>query len=164
MTMKEQIRSLAFDYSRKQREQIEAMTTTEKYRLLLSCGWNQMSETDFGLFWEHPTKCSGGIQTNMACECELRDSEKKKREADFKDGTAVCHCNKCGADMQKWATNVDKEKFSVGYYGLVNAECAGGYESTALSDCVLYNFSLCEECLADLFEQFKTPPEIKTYL
>ena len=46
------------------------------------------------------------------------------------------------------------------HYGLVNARVAGGYLSSALEDQVVYGFSLCEECLVELFKSFKEPPSV----
>lgn len=40
------------------------------------------------------------------------------------------------------------------YYGLVETTVSGGFHSTALSDGGRYKFSLCERCLASLFDSF----------
>jgi hypothetical protein len=46
------------------------------------------------------------------------------------------------------------------FYGLVENTVSGGYHSTALSDGCRYKFSLCERCLATLFDSFLLPVEV----
>lgn len=87
-----------------------------------------------------------------------------QRKEELKKGTAVVHCNKCGADCQRFVKDIDGNKFSVGYYGLIDANVHGGFESDHLSDCVEYTFSLCEKCLKELFDTFKTPPKLYVYM
>lgn len=43
------------------------------------------------------------------------------------------------------------------FYGLIEATVSGGYKSDSLSDGTTYTFSLCENCLDELFNQFKVP-------
>lgn len=57
-------------------------------------------------------------------------------------------CNKCGASL----------KCELNTNGLVEAEVRGGYDSPHLTDGEIYEFSLCEKCLVELFENFKFPP------
>lgn len=51
------------------------------------------------------------------------------------------------------------------FYGLIDADVMGGYESTpgngsgALDDMTSYHFSLCEFCLDHLFSNFVIPPK-----
>lgn len=58
-------------------------------------------------------------------------------------------CNKCGGSC--------KVDGAPGQYGLIKQSVHGGYGSTALSDMTEYRFSMCEQCLSDLFESFKIP-------
>ena len=57
-------------------------------------------------------------------------------------------CNKCG---QTCKTNMN-------YNGLLEVEISGSYDSTHLHDLALYQFSLCEKCLVELFETFVHQP------
>ncbi len=54
-------------------------------------------------------------------------------------------CNKCGESC-------GKDEYP---YGLIEAKVCGGYNSPRLSDGHAYKFSLCEDCLAGLFLEFK---------
>lgn len=58
-------------------------------------------------------------------------------------------CNMCGESM--------RDSQNINYEGLVEAEIRGGYAS-ALGDQVVHQFSLCEKCLANLFQCFAIPP------
>lgn len=59
-------------------------------------------------------------------------------------------CNKCGQSC----CVIDSAGYICGPHGL-NEECVfGGYMSTHLQDLVMYRFSLCESCLAELFSSF----------
>lgn len=55
-------------------------------------------------------------------------------------------CNKCGRSC--------KDSSEMNYEGLLEISVEGGYASI-LGDTVKYTFSLCEECLKELFESFK---------
>lgn len=57
-----------------------------------------------------------------------------------------CFCNKCGLSIKSPMGS---------YYGLVEATVTGGYESTELEDGDVHKFSLCENCLKQLFSEFK---------
>lgn len=70
-------------------------------------------------------------------------------------------CNKCGRSLK---TRLDPDGTIFDIYGLSEISVSGGYCSTHLCDCVIYTFSLCEECLVDLFLSFKIEPETKTLL
>lgn len=63
-------------------------------------------------------------------------------------------CNKCNKPCR---LPHYPEEFWV-YGGLVNAVIQGQYGSTHLEDLTKYQFSLCEECVVELFKTFKTPP------
>jgi len=55
-------------------------------------------------------------------------------------------CNMCGKSSYRHGSR----------YG--NEHCyEGGYYSTELDDGVIYNYIICESCLANLFQQFKIP-------
>lgn len=58
-------------------------------------------------------------------------------------------CNKCGGTC--------KVESAPGQYGLIKQVVCGGYGSTALSDMTEYHFSMCEQCLSDLFKSFLLP-------
>jgi len=139
----------------------------EKLDFIVENGWqpypSNQSNSKFSFYCSKDNP-EIGITLDVAYEVEFQKHEDEKRKNESKEGRAIIHCNKCGADCQKFATNVNKEKFSVGYYGLIDAEVRGGYESTELSDCVEYKFSLCEKCIKELFDSFKNPPKIYVYM
>lgn len=59
-------------------------------------------------------------------------------------------CNKCGKSMNT----------ECGFIGLEDAKVRGHYSSTNLKDYHTYSFSLCEECLEQLFNTFKISVDI----
>jgi hypothetical protein len=63
-------------------------------------------------------------------------------------------CNKCSSDMRRYL-DLDKEVSEI--YGLY-LSYMGGYGSDPLGDLTCYSFSICENCLAALFEMFDKPP------
>ena len=65
-------------------------------------------------------------------------------------------CNKCAAYLY--------DEHCGEIYGLHNATVTGGYCSNYLSDMVEYKFSLCEECLKELFESFDIKVLAKEYM
>ncbi len=58
-------------------------------------------------------------------------------------------CNKCGGSCKS---------FMGSYYGLIEAQVSGGYESSHLGDETEWRFSMCEMCLYQLFKTFKIDP------
>jgi hypothetical protein len=66
-------------------------------------------------------------------------------------------CNKCGRSCRP------EEKSCPDFYGLIEVSFTTGYESRALPDGMSYCFSLCEECLAELFKSFKIDPEVTEF-
>jgi hypothetical protein len=62
-------------------------------------------------------------------------------------------CNKCGK-TQLYA----KEDFNYEVYG-VQCYFTGGFYSKAFPDMSEWEFSLCEECLFELFKTFKYQPD-----
>lgn len=62
-------------------------------------------------------------------------------------------CNKCGKSCIP-KTNLINEA-----YGLIEASVSGGYDSIFLRDEQSYTFSLCEECLKEMFDNFLIPPK-----
>ena len=70
-------------------------------------------------------------------------------------------CNKCGGSQIKKFSEED-ERGCV--YGLEQVKFTTGYLSGALPDCMEYTFSLCEECLAEMFKTFKIPPGEREYM
>ena len=65
-------------------------------------------------------------------------------------------CNRCGKSLYKL---IYEDVMEV--YGLPNISFSTGYASAALPDGEEYTFSLCEECLSDMFCDFKIPPKEK---
>lgn len=61
-------------------------------------------------------------------------------------------CNKCSKSCRPSNEVPD-------FYGLIEASFTTGYFSEALPDGARYTFSLCEECLAELFKEFQISPE-----
>ena len=65
-------------------------------------------------------------------------------------------CNKCGKSCRKY---FDGDFSDI--YGLDKCTVFGGYLSSnddkGLSDMTCYTFSMCEECLRELFNTFKIP-------
>lgn len=61
-------------------------------------------------------------------------------------------CNKCEKSL--------KVKQSEDYYGLREVTVHSGFFSAEFPDCTRYTFSLCEECLAELFATFKLPVQV----
>ncbi len=70
---------------------------------------------------------------------------------EYKNVTDDIICNKCG--------NSCKDSCDMNYEGLIEASVFGGYASK-LGDQVNYEFSLCEDCLIELFKTFKHNPRI----
>jgi hypothetical protein len=60
-------------------------------------------------------------------------------------------CNKCGCSLL--------DSYKMNYEGLVEAGFTGGYGSK-IGDMNRVKFSLCEDCLLELFKTFKHEPYI----
>ena len=58
-------------------------------------------------------------------------------------------CNRCGKSC--------KDSMDMNYEGLLEATVRGGFASK-LGDGVEHRFSLCEDCLIELFKDFKHAP------
>jgi hypothetical protein len=67
-------------------------------------------------------------------------------------------CNSCGKSCRVAPLDAP-EHGSAPFYGLINVVARGHYLSPVLPDMCTYRFSLCESCLADLFDRCKIPPE-----
>ncbi len=65
-------------------------------------------------------------------------------------------CNKCGGLC---SLPQDKSDPGTDNYGLNNASFVAGYYSEKFMDLDKITFSICEECLFELFLTFKIPPE-----
>ena len=63
-------------------------------------------------------------------------------------------CNRCGKSCMSGKNDGIDDG-----YGLIETTVCGGYWSTYLYDDVRYTFSLCEECLRELFDNFIIPPK-----
>lgn len=83
----------------------------------------------------------------------MKKIKKVQREVEIVDDVI---CNKCGKSCRPSDEVPD-------FYGLIEASFSTGYESKALPDGMSYTFSLCEECLAELFDSFQIEPEEKTF-
>lgn len=59
-------------------------------------------------------------------------------------------CNKCGKSC--------RSNDSGDFYGLIEVSFSTGYFSPKLPDGSTYTFSLCEECLDEMFREFKIQP------
>jgi len=66
-------------------------------------------------------------------------------------------CNLCGESMSIEGSIYDENHS----FGLIDAKVSGEYSSYHLSDYTIYNFSLCEKCLRQLFVQCKIKPDLK---
>jgi hypothetical protein len=82
-------------------------------------------------------------------------------------------CNQCGEScLPPTCHTYDEpctfEKIKNRFYGLINAEISGGFDSygpkTGLSDGINYSFSLCEKCLKKMFDNFKHPVKKEHWL
>lgn len=104
--------------------------------------------------WPNGKKDRMGLNLEMAYKLELL----KEYEALEKEEIL---CNKCGGDMKRYH---DEEKTDGSIYGLHDAKVSGGFLSDPLEDCIIYNFSMCENCLHEMFLEFKNPPKISSYL
>lgn len=62
-------------------------------------------------------------------------------------------CNKCGKSL----------KADMNFPGLVEVSVRGLFDSPRLADETVYTFSMCEDCLMDLFDTFKIPPATTGY-
>ena len=70
-------------------------------------------------------------------------------------------CNKCGNSCNVVSLpGVDALDIN-DYYGLIEASVSGGYCSTGLEDGKVYTFSLCENCLKELFDGFKLKVQVE---
>lgn len=67
----------------------------------------------------------------------------------------ACLCNKCG----KTCVKPEEPKDLQCNYGLNNASFTTGYFSQKFEDLDRITFSMCEECLFELFLTFKIMPE-----
>jgi hypothetical protein len=157
------LRELAEQAYKTKKEVVRDTGFADQEKLLLDNGWRRRQDDFIGVFWKMPdNECS--VQMQCAFEMEWQNQQRRKRKEDIENYSADVFCNKCGKDMRVMEKSADGKEFCVGYYGLVDAVVSGGYESTALNDCTIYTFCLCEKCLMDLFAEFKILPQIDTYL
>lgn len=136
----------------------------DKELFLLENGWKKEDmalESFTCIMWRKEDIC---CSEHLAYMQESLEQDKQKRKEQLEKYELEICCNKCGVDLKKYATNVNNEKFCVGYYGLIDAKASGGFESTELRDTFMYRFSLCEKCLVELFETFKVKPEMWNYM
>ena len=81
---------------------------------------------------------------------------KKKKVSKEVEEVLDIVCNKCGKSCVPKEISQDN---CVEGYGLIEASVRGGYYSPSLYDDVMYKFSICEECLRELFDNFVIPPQ-----
>jgi len=148
------------------REAIRNTPYQVKADRLIALGWKSHKHTlehngeKFDLeMWGNKEKDILGETMENAIVREDYIEAKKKKEEEYREYKAECHCNKCGKDLL-----IFDEDMPMGYYGLIDAKVHGGYLSEELSDLCTYKFSLCESCIAELFASFLKPPEIDTYI
>lgn len=166
MSAQSQIREAVSKVAVENHEHAKATPRDVKIAFLQSRGWVKRNNRDdkYGSMWERIDNPGWAISLTCAYGIETRKANSERREQAIKDGTARICCHKCKADLQKWDTDVDGNRFSVGYYGLVDAKCSGGFNSEQLSDGGIYRFSLCEKCLMEMFETFAMLPDVDCYL
>lgn len=144
------------------------LTDEEKTQFVVSRGWTFsrlfVKKDSPGItMWEAPKDKhpdSHGMSLELAYHAAFGEFAEEIRAKAMKAKELIL-CNKCGEDVAKYYTHKDGEKRNVGYYGLVNAQFSTGYESKDLPDCNLYHFSICEKCMAALFQTFKIPPVVE---
>jgi hypothetical protein len=81
---------------------------------------------------------------------------KKIKKEIIEDKIVDILCNKCGLSCNHSPKGRDAE-----FYGLIEVQVHGGYESTHLNDMTSIKFSLCEKCISELSASFKIPATIK---
>ena len=69
-------------------------------------------------------------------------------------------CNMCGGGM----CDIPHEPDNQVPYGMHNHKEVGSYSSPHLTDTTTYTFSLCELCLRNMFNHFKIPPTMGSYM
>lgn len=84
----------------------------------------------------------------------------KKKMTKEVEVTEDIFCNKCGESCREDTLPEDV----AGFYGLIEARVTGGYFSPALEDMTCYDFSLCEKCLKQLFDDFRIPVQKTEYI
>ena len=62
----------------------------------------------------------------------------------------TCLCNKCGTEMLYHETEE--------IHG-IEVRIEGGYYSPTLEDQTWFKFDLCEQCVLELMDSFKIPPD-----
>ena len=70
--------------------------------------------------------------------------------------TVDVRCNKCGDSLIPPSERSVERAGNPPLYGLVEQTVSGGFESTALHDLEHYTFSICEPCLKEMFDGFRT--------
>jgi hypothetical protein len=103
------------------------------------------------------------IQNNVVCKrCENWDLFKRQKELCSRCNNsqmviepAKVLCNRCGLSLRPLGTHNEQNQ-----HGLENVYVYGGYDSYHLHDMIGYNFSICEKCLRELFNQFVIPPNV----
>jgi len=86
---------------------------------------------------------AGNIAINMI-------KSHKETQVEEKDVVDDFVCNNCG--------NSCKDKCGINHEGLLETSVCGGY-AAKLGDMVEYKFSICEDCLKEMFEKFVIAPE-----
>lgn len=91
------------------------------------------------------------------------EKERERLEIEKKSSIKIVCCNKCGNSMMRdYCKDSSPEEGCA--YGLVGAKVNGGYLSDPLEDITSYEFNICENCLYEMFLEFKIPPKIGCYM
>jgi len=77
----------------------------------------------------------------------------------YNDGKIDILCNKCGKSLKRIISTCGQYN----YCGLMEITVKGCYGSDPLEDLKSYTFSLCENCLDELFKSFKLPVKEEDY-
>lgn len=85
----------------------------------------------------------------------MKKTKKVKKTIQVEETVDII-CNKCGKSCA-----YQKSGPYTSYYGLVETEVHGGYDSSVIGDMTSWRFSLCEVCLGKIAKGFKIPVEIK---
>lgn len=85
---------------------------------------------------------------------------KKVTKTEVVNETVDIICNKCGKTCNNIARQNYDKKHGKDFYGILELEVHGGYNSATIGDMVSWRFSLCEFCVKELVDTFKIPHEI----
>lgn len=73
-------------------------------------------------------------------------------------------CNNCGKNIIKSPETCRAQSSCSTSGNLIGITVDGNYDSFYLFDGTSYTFSICEECLRNMFENFKIKPKVVDYI